>query len=297
MGRTPQGRTRHRKIPGSAKRHPSPGPSLRSGSSLSPLFQDQPRAYALPGVPRPRLVHLLRSGRGRMQGGHWHAPQTRRYALDRAGLQRHHRSPLYKTQWSFSRLLGAQIRMQGRMTHHFLGVRPKGCERVRRRELAGDYELEKFPQESKRETQVVSPRSPFGPLMSARRRVLSLRWTGRSRPMRLRVRVSSSESTLMISKYARLQRFGASSEGWTESALHWMKKGRRPWRSSARLTVFQVRTRPSGRFREPSSGPVKAILFSPSCLVTAATSGGWTAQPMRRGSRISRIWGKWTIFC
>src|ERR1700674_4839435 len=59
-----------------------------------------------------------------MQGCHWHAPQTRRYALDRSRLQCHHRSPLLKTQWSFSRLLGAQIRTQGRMIHYFLGVHP-----------------------------------------------------------------------------------------------------------------------------------------------------------------------------
>jgi hypothetical protein len=61
-----------------------------------------------------------------VQGGHWHTPQTCRYALDQARLQRHHCSPLLKTQWSFSRLLGVQIRMQGGMTRHFLGVHP-GC--------------------------------------------------------------------------------------------------------------------------------------------------------------------------
>jgi hypothetical protein len=33
---------------------------------LSPLFQDQPRAYALSGVPRPGLVHILRCRRGRL---------------------------------------------------------------------------------------------------------------------------------------------------------------------------------------------------------------------------------------
>jgi len=54
-----------------------------------------------------------------VEGCHWHAPQTRRYALDHSRLQCHHRSPLLKTQWSFSRLLGAQIRTQGRIT--FLG--------------------------------------------------------------------------------------------------------------------------------------------------------------------------------
>ena len=69
-------------------------PRSRSGSSLSPLFQDQPRAYALYGVPRPRLVHVLRRCRGRMQAGHWHAPQTCRHALDQARLKRHHCSPL-----------------------------------------------------------------------------------------------------------------------------------------------------------------------------------------------------------
>jgi len=57
-----------------------------------------------------------------LQGGHWHTTQTRRYALDCARLQRHHCSPRLKAQWSFSRLLGAQIRTQGRMTHHFFGV-------------------------------------------------------------------------------------------------------------------------------------------------------------------------------
>jgi hypothetical protein len=36
----------------------------------------------------------------------------------------HLRSPLLKTQWSFSRLLGAQIRTQSRKIHHFLGVHP-----------------------------------------------------------------------------------------------------------------------------------------------------------------------------
>src|SRR5271163_5114373 len=59
-----------------------------------------------------------------MQGCHRHASQTRRYALDRSRLQCHHRSPLLKTQWSFSRLLGAPIRTQRRLIHHFLGVHP-----------------------------------------------------------------------------------------------------------------------------------------------------------------------------
>src|SRR5437667_43245 len=59
-----------------------------------------------------------------MQGGHWHTPQTCRNALDCARLQRHHRSPLCQAQCSLSGLLGAQIRTQGRMTHHFLGVHP-----------------------------------------------------------------------------------------------------------------------------------------------------------------------------
>src|SRR5271157_5350784 len=103
---------------------PPPGSSLRRGSSLSPLFPDQPRAYALSGVPCPRSVYFHRRGRGRMHGGYWDAPQTRRHALDQTRLQRHHCSPLLKTQWSVSRLLGAQIRTQGRVTHHFLGVRP-----------------------------------------------------------------------------------------------------------------------------------------------------------------------------
>jgi transposase len=71
-----------RKIPGATHRHPTPSHSLRCGSSLSPLFPDQPRAYALCGVPRPRLVHFHRRCRGRMQSGHRHAPQTRRDALD-----------------------------------------------------------------------------------------------------------------------------------------------------------------------------------------------------------------------
>src|SRR6266478_992800 len=68
-----------------------------------------------------------------------------------------------------------------------------------------------------------------------------------------------------------------------------MKKGRRPWRSSARLMVFQLRTRPSGRLREPSSGPLNSTLFSRSLLAMAAMSGGWTAQPMRRGSVMERV--------
>src|ERR1700730_2924508 len=64
-----------------------------------------------------------------MQGCHWPPPQTRRYALDHSRLQCHHRSPLLKTQWSLSRLLGAQIRTQGRMIHHFLGVHPTERQR------------------------------------------------------------------------------------------------------------------------------------------------------------------------
>src|SRR2546421_7860147 len=92
------------------------------------------------------------------------------------------------------------------------------------------------------EAHVLSLMSPLGPLMSARSRALSLRSTGRSSPMRLKVEESSSGSALMISKYSRRQRAGASLEGCIESALHSMKKGRRPWRSSARLTVLQVST-------------------------------------------------------
>jgi len=131
MGRTPQGRTGHRKIPGATHRHPPPNTPLRRGAPLPSLFPDQSRAYALPGVPRPRLVHFLRRCRGWMQGGHWHAPQTRRCALDQARLQRHHCSPLLQTECSFSRLLGAPIRTQGRMTHHFLGVHPFCCKKTR----------------------------------------------------------------------------------------------------------------------------------------------------------------------
>jgi hypothetical protein len=65
-----------------------------------------------------------------MQTGHRYAPQTRRYALDHARLQRHHRSSLLKTQWSLSGLLGAQIRTQGQMTH-FLAVHPNYCKLLR----------------------------------------------------------------------------------------------------------------------------------------------------------------------
>src|SRR5229473_6983121 len=117
---------------------------------------------------------------------------------------------------------------------------------VRHRDLDESYESQQMVQKWRREAHaVVRLRSPFGPVMSARRRDLSLRSTGRSRPIRFMVVASSSGSSLMISKYAKLHFSGASLEGWTVSALHSMKKGSSPWRSSARLTVFQVRTRPS----------------------------------------------------
>jgi len=52
-GGTSEGRTRHRKILGVTHRHPSPGVPRRGRASLSPLFPDQPRAYALSGEFRP----------------------------------------------------------------------------------------------------------------------------------------------------------------------------------------------------------------------------------------------------
>ena len=117
VGGTPQGRTRHRKIPGFTHRDPAPGIPLRGGSSLSPLFSDQPRADALPGVPRPRPVYFHRSSRSRLQGGHRHTSQTRWNALDHSRLQRHHRSPLCQAQWALSGFLGTQNGTKGRMKH------------------------------------------------------------------------------------------------------------------------------------------------------------------------------------
>src|SRR5258706_132301 len=124
MGGRRKGRIGHGKFRGATHRHPSPGVPLRGRSSLPPLFPDQPTSHALSGVPCARLVYFHRRGRGRVQGSHRHAAQTRRNALDRSRFQRHHRSPLCQAQWSLSGLLGAQIRTQGRMTHHFLGVHP-----------------------------------------------------------------------------------------------------------------------------------------------------------------------------
>ena len=41
--------------------------------------------HALPGLSRPRAVHLHGGCRGRLQGGHWDPAQTRRHALERPG--------------------------------------------------------------------------------------------------------------------------------------------------------------------------------------------------------------------
>ena len=128
MGRTSEGRTRHRRIPGSTPRHPAPGIPLRGRPSLSPLFPDQPSPHALSRIPRPRLMYFHRRGRSRMQGRYWHASQTSRNALDHSRRQRHHCSSLLKTQWPLSGLLGAQIRTQGRMTLHFLVVHPSAAD-------------------------------------------------------------------------------------------------------------------------------------------------------------------------
>ena len=124
MGGSPEGRTRHGKIPSSAQGHPAPGTPLRGRAPLPALFPNQPRTYALPRVSRPRLMHFHGCGRSRMQSGHRYTPQTHRHALDRARLQRHHRASLLKTQRPLSGLLGTQVRTQGRMTHHFLVVHP-----------------------------------------------------------------------------------------------------------------------------------------------------------------------------
>jgi hypothetical protein len=64
MGGTSEGRTRHRKSLGVTHCHPSPGVPLRGRALLSSLFPDQPRAYALSGVPCARLVHFHRRGGG-----------------------------------------------------------------------------------------------------------------------------------------------------------------------------------------------------------------------------------------
>src|SRR5258708_4716608 len=128
MGGTPKGRTRHRKIPGATHRHPSPGVPLRGRSSLPPLFPDPPTPHALSAVPYARLVYFHRRGGGRVQGSHRHAAQTRRNALDRSRLQRHHRSPLCQAEWSLSGLLGTQNGTEARMTHHFLGVHPRAAD-------------------------------------------------------------------------------------------------------------------------------------------------------------------------
>ncbi len=125
MGGTPKGRTRHRKIPGTTHRHPSPGVPLRGRASLSPLFPDQPTPHVLSGLPCARLVYFHGRCRGRVQSSHRHTAQTSRNALDCSRLQRHHRSPLCQAEWSLSGLLGTQNGTEGRMTHHFLGVHPR----------------------------------------------------------------------------------------------------------------------------------------------------------------------------
>src|ERR1017187_8101826 len=66
-----------------------------------------------------------------MQARHRHAAQTRRNALDRARLQRHHRPPLLKTQRPLSGLLGTENRTEGRMTRHFLVVHPRALHAPR----------------------------------------------------------------------------------------------------------------------------------------------------------------------
>src|SRR5246127_5555767 len=66
-------------------------------------------------------------------------------------------------------------------------------------------------------------------------------------------------SGVSSSKRRSWQPDGASEEGCNESALHSIKKGSRPLASSLRLSVFQCRTLPSGRLREPGVGPSAMI--------------------------------------
>jgi hypothetical protein len=66
-----------------------PPDKTRSRREGPRLLREKPRSHALPLLPRPRLLHRLRRGRGSLQDRCRPAPQGLRHALVRAGPQPH----------------------------------------------------------------------------------------------------------------------------------------------------------------------------------------------------------------
>ena len=81
-------------------------PPRGGGAPVRRLRRAQPPPHAVPGVSRRRLLYLDRRRGGRLQGGHRHALQARRHALDRGRRRRHHRAPLLLAQRPLRGLLG-----------------------------------------------------------------------------------------------------------------------------------------------------------------------------------------------
>ncbi len=87
---------------------------------------------ALYGPTHPRASQWAKRRQEELDAGRFQAllAAIRRHvahsgdALDRSRCQRHHRSALLQTEWTFSGLLGTQIRTGGGVTYDFLGVHP-----------------------------------------------------------------------------------------------------------------------------------------------------------------------------
>jgi hypothetical protein len=70
-----------------------------TATTLSPFAQrPQPATHALPSLPRPRALRLLRRRRSGLQTGHRNTTQARRHALDPGRSRRHHRPALLPAQ-------------------------------------------------------------------------------------------------------------------------------------------------------------------------------------------------------
>ena len=90
---------------------------FRRGQEMFSIPPPQPRPHALSPLPGPGAVHLQRCCGSGLPSDHRHPPQARRHALDRARLQRHHRTALLPPQRALPRFLGTPQRcQQGRVT-------------------------------------------------------------------------------------------------------------------------------------------------------------------------------------
>ena len=94
----------------------SPCRELRGRRQVRRLHRDQPRAHALPRVPRPRPAHRLRGGGRRLQVGGRRPPQAGRHEVDQGRCRRRHGPAQLHPERALRGLLGMALQgpVQGR---------------------------------------------------------------------------------------------------------------------------------------------------------------------------------------